>query len=120
MGVFDQSIDRMRAPISLSPVRQSQPAADIDVAGFFTSQVFLRNTDYQPEGGCLRSNYEKTQNPHRLTIGRPPRNDWRVVQNDDLVRSHHVGGNADVALKLINGIPDNLRIDSLPGSVSLQ
>ena len=60
MGVFDQSIDRMRAPISLPPVRQSQPVADIDVAGFFTSQVFLlRNTDYQPEGGCLRSNYEK-------------------------------------------------------------
>ena len=63
----------MRAPISLPPVRQSQPVADLDVAGFFTSQVFLlRNTDYQPEGGCLRSNYEKTQNPHRLTIGRPP------------------------------------------------
>ena len=25
-----------------------------------------------------------------------------------------VGGNADVALKLMNGIPGNLRIDSLP------
>jgi hypothetical protein len=64
----------MRAPIPLPPVRQSQPVADLDVAGFFTSQVFLlRNTDYQPEGGWMRSNYEKTQNPHRLTIGRPPR-----------------------------------------------
>jgi hypothetical protein len=41
MGVFDQSIDRMRAPMSLPPVRQSQPVADIDVAGFFTSQVFF-------------------------------------------------------------------------------
>jgi hypothetical protein len=66
----------MRAPISLPPVRQSQPVADLDVAGFFTSQVFLlRNTDYQPEGGCLRSNYEKTPEQIEKVIGQNRRSD---------------------------------------------
>jgi hypothetical protein len=40
IGVFDQSIDRMRAPISLPPARQSQPAADMNVAGVFISHSF--------------------------------------------------------------------------------